>query len=77
LTASASRWQVTPIASPTAQPRWTVELVQCKGLAIPPSLKPGASSLIVEWEGAQGVVTVCADVVDRPVAPAASTRRIA
>lgn len=62
LSAAGTRWMVRPVPSPTAGPRWAVDLLRCKGL------RPAAAGGLrwtVEWDHAQGAVAVPADVADR------------
>ena len=54
LSAAAIRWLVRCTPSTDKTPRWTVELLRCKGV------QPG------EWKSAQGGVAVHAALVDRP-----------
>jgi len=68
VSAAATRWWVSPVLSPTNQPRWQIELMRCKGMQ-------GASgggtstdaqrSWVVELNRATGLVTVPAEDADR------------
>lgn len=71
LSAAALRWRVRPVPSPHDHPRWSVELLRCKGLR--PA--PGPLTWVLEWNDEAGVVVVPADVADRPAAPATQTGR--
>lgn len=73
LSAAAVRWRVKPAPSPTPSPRWSVELLRCKGLR--PALLPQKWTL--EETDAAGVVLVPADVADRPAATPAGRLRLA
>jgi protein ImuA len=66
--AAAVRWRAEPAVSPTDHPRWTVELLRCKGVR-----PTDAGPLRWALEGTDGsaVVLVPADVADRPAAAAA------
>lgn len=64
LSAAAVRWRVAPVPSPTSHPRWTVELLRCKGLLQDPD---HPRTWVMEWRHEAGVVVVPADVVDQPL----------
>jgi len=70
LSAATTRWlvQPAPVAAPLRNPRWTVELLRCKGMQ--PDLNV-PRSWTLEWNG-KGVVNLSADVAHRPGAPARS-----
>ena len=79
VSAAATRWWVSPVRSPTNQPRWQIELMRCKGMQ-------GASgggtstdaqrSWVVELHRATGLVTIPAEAADRatPAAEPTSAR---
>lgn len=70
LSAATTRWlvQPAPVASPLRNPRWTVELLRCKGMQPDVNVR---RSWTLEWNG-KGVVNLSADVANRPGAPARS-----
>lgn len=59
--AAATRWSVAPTFSPGTQPRWTVELLRCKGLRP----QEGPRRWAVERDHAQGLVVVPTHLGDR------------
>ncbi len=61
LSAAAIRWLVRCTPSTDKTPRWTVELLRCKGV------RPETEVLrwTMEWKGAQGDLAVHAELVDR------------
>lgn len=76
LSASATRWLVRaaerappPTASRSGMfcPRWTVELLRCKGVQPPPD---GRREWTLELDRARRVVCLLPSMVDRPAAPA-------
>jgi protein ImuA len=69
LSASATRWRVECVPSPTRNRRWRVELLRCKGM------RPGGAR---EWvvEHATGAFRVAPDLRDRPGEAAAREERL-
>lgn len=65
--AAAMRWRVGPVASPTSQPRWQIQLIRCKA-GQGWSGKEAATSLVLEHDRATGDLRVPADLADRPSA---------
>jgi hypothetical protein len=63
LSAATTRWLVRPVVHAGEQPAWDVQLLRCKGGALPKQC-----IWRVEQDGAKGVVFVPAVVVDRPAA---------
>lgn len=62
LSAAATRWLVRPCPSPTDCPRWTVELLRCKGVQPAPE---APRAWAVEWDHERRALVVPADVVHR------------
>jgi len=62
ISAAATRWLVQPVPTPTKNPRWSVELLRCKGVQ-PNSRAP--RQWVLEGDHVSGVVCLPADVVDR------------
>lgn len=92
LSASAVRWLVEPVVSPGRHPRWSVELLRCKGLpftvggsdvsadATCMAVDPASVSSvrwILEDHDDTGLVPVPADLADRPAASSPQRRRFA
>ncbi len=71
LSAARTRWLVTNAPSTEASPRWTVELLRCKGLRPVPE---DARRMMVRRDHETGVVSLDADVPDRPAASAGTER---
>lgn len=69
--AAARRWRVEPARSPTASPRWQVELVRCKGVQRGGGMDAHAT-LVLEHDHAACCLRAVADVADRPRASAGS-----
>ena len=67
--AAAVRWRVEPAVSPTNHPRWTVELLRCKGMR--PTDDEGPPRWVLEATDGATVVLVSAGVADRPAAASA------
>lgn len=67
LSCAASRWAVLAEPSPTDQPRWTVELLRCKGVQPAPE---HPREWVLEWNREACGIRVPADVVNRPAATA-------
>lgn len=61
LSAAKTRWRVSPIRSDTAEPRWTVELLRCKGER--PS--EGARRWVVRCDHETGDVRLVVGAADR------------
>ena len=76
LSAAATRWLVRHAADPRrfGRPRWTVELVRCKGGPNVLTL-PQEGRWALEWDHAAGAVVISADLADRPGQEAAGTGR--
>ena len=66
LSAARTRWLVTPAPSPTTEPRWTVELLRCKGVRPAPE---GARRWVVRQDHETGDVRLVPDAPDRRAAP--------
>lgn len=62
LSAAATRWRVLMARTSHTNPRWMIQLLRCKGMQ--PSAEAGRG-WDLEWRGAQGIVNLSADVVDR------------
>lgn len=62
LSAAATRWVVTPEPTTGTRPCWTVTQIRNKDR---PTLTEEASRRRVEWDHAQGLIAVPADVADR------------
>lgn len=73
LSVAATRWMVRPSPSPTSHPRWSVELLRCKG-AQPDREAPRCFT--VEWDHVQGDLVVPDQLADRSGAAAGATARV-
>lgn len=82
LSAAAVRWFVQPVPSPTCHPRWSVELLRCKGLrSIDPlpstgALRASGVRWVLEYHDDAGLVPVPADLVDRSAAATPTGERL-
>ena len=78
LSAAATRWLVRTRPSETANPRWAVQLLRCKGAWN--KRLASTDDLVVEWNGATSTVAIPADVGRRSgqeESPARKLRRTA
>lgn len=71
LSAATTRWLVGWSAR-ARRPRWSVELLRCKG--VQPS-REAPRVFAVEWDRVEGAVCVSSNVVDRSEAPSSSPAR--
>lgn len=62
LSAAATRWRASPTPSPDDEPRWSVELLRCKGMR--PTTDARRWTVRLDYE--TGDVRVVADAGDRP-----------
>ena len=66
LTAATTRWLVGWESTPLGEPRWTVELLRCKGVQPVRRTSSHERCLwILEWDSDQSLVALPADVADR------------
>jgi hypothetical protein len=69
VSAAATRWWVSPVLSPTNQPRWQIELLRCKGMQSTSGGGTGTDaqqrSWVVELSRARGLVPASAEDADR------------
>lgn len=63
LSAATTRWRVSPAPTNGKHPRWTVELLRCKGVR--PTTDAWGNQCVVEWHHAQGARRVSPEMVDR------------
>ncbi len=63
---AGTRWRIEPVVSPTARPRWRVELVRCKGVQRGSGMEANAT-LVLEHDRAKSSLCVVADVADRSI----------
>ncbi|MGI9014371.1 MAG: ImuA family protein [Phycisphaerales bacterium] len=76
LSAAATRWLISPVQSHHARPRWSVELIRCKGLQQQQQSlhqhrdaqqhRHQKQQWILEWNHAENHLSLPADVADRP-----------
>lgn len=76
LSAASTRWRVGHVPSPGSCPRWSVELMRCKGVQRGRG-RDGCASLVLEHDHATGVFRVPADLADRPDQADDAARRTA
>lgn len=71
LSAARTRWLVHPAVSSTQEPRWSVELLRCKGAR----LSEEARRWVAWWDREKGVINLAADVPGRSAETTGSATR--
>lgn len=66
ISAARTRWRIAPAPSPMPLPRWTVELLRCKGVQL---LSEEARRWVVQRDDATGALNLVSDALDRSAAP--------
>lgn len=74
LSAATTRWVVLPAPSSSLRPRWTVQLLRCKGMR---PISEEASRCVVEYDHATGALDLSPDVRHGHRTQAAGTLRLA
>lgn len=67
ISAAWTRWRVAPAPSTNAEPRWTIELLRCKGTGV---ASEEARRWVVRRDHATGSLDLAGDVPDRSRTPA-------